>query len=821
MSSPDPHSGLHPDLHSDLPVPAVHGQPVASASHAVPPPAARLSVHRHPAKPALGRARAVVEAVSPEINSGRFAAKRSAGESLHVEADIFTDGHDLCDARLLFRHASARQWQQAPMHLYDNDRWSGSFALHSPGEYLFTVEAWVDHFLTWRYDMQKRLAAAQSQSDPSSESADLPTDTATLASGSSSTTASGSSLTTASTTAVPRELLLQLRIAASLISAASRRARSPYVDQLRRFSRRFKAAAQGTSPLSEIAALALDTDLLALMQRFPDRRFATRYPRHLPVWVDSKRARFSAWYELFPRSTASVTDTATNTPAHGSFDTVIERIPYVAGMGFDVLYLPPISPIGEAFRKGPNNAVVAAPTDFGSPWAIGSSRGGHTAIHPQLGTLADFHRLIAHARAQGLSIALDIAFQCSPDHPWVTEHPSFFKHRPDGTIQYAENPPKKYQDIYPLDFESTDWTRLWDELLEVFLYWIDHGVHIFRVDNPHTKPFAFWEWVIAAVHESHPDVIFLAEAFTRPKVMYRLAKVGFTQSYTYFTWRNTGPELREYLEELTTPPPTDNYPSTSAPANFFRPNFWPNTPDILHAQLQSGNRAMFTARVVLAATLSSNYGIYGPAFELLEHLPIRPGAEEYLDSEKYEVRSWDLARPDSIRPLLARINAARRAHPALQSNDALVFHDTDNPQLLCYSKTFQPPVNADFAAPSASSAPSASAEAPASTSSVPSSASHSAAPDRILVIVNLDPDAPQAGFTALDLSALRLNPDQPFHAEDLLAGAFDAPNPPDLDADLIHAAASAPNTTYTWQHARNFVSLPPGHAHILRLTQPA
>ncbi len=599
------------------------------------------------------------------------------------------------------------------MEPYDNDRWRGSFSLHAPGEYLFTVEAWVDHFLTWRYDMQKRLAAAGFSASPP--------DTSTLESGSSSTSTPG---------AVPRELLLQLRIAAALISAGSRRARAPYVDQLRRFSRRFKAAAQGTSPLAEIAALALDTDLLALMRRFPDRRFATRYPRHLPVWVDSKRARFSAWYELFPRSTASVTDTVTNTPAHGSFDTVIDRIPYVAGMGFDVLYLPPISPIGEAFRKGPNNATVAGPSDQGSPWAIGSRLGGHTSIHPQLGSLADFHRLIASARSHGLSVALDIAFQCSPDHPWVKEHPSFFKHRPDGTIQYAENPPKKYQDIYPLDFESKDWTRLWDELLAVFLYWIGHGVHIFRVDNPHTKPFAFWEWVIAAVHAAHPDVIFLAEAFTRPKVMYRLAKVGFSQSYSYFTWRNTGAELREYLEELTTPPLTGNYPATSAPANFFRPNFWPNTPDILHAQLQSGNRAMFTARAVLAATLSSNYGIYGPAFELLEHLPIRPGAEEYLDSEKYQVRSWDLARPDSLRPLLARVNAARRAHPALQSNDSLVFHDTDNPQLLCYSKTFQPAVNADSAAPSASSASGgstpASASAPSSTSSAASSASASA-----------------------------------------------------------------------------------------------
>lgn len=417
----------------------------------------------------------------------------------------------------------------------------------------------------------------------------------------------------------------------------------------------------------------------------------------------------------------------------------------IAAMGFDVVYLPPIHPIGEAFRKGRNNAVTAAPDDVGSPWAIGSRHGGHKAVHPQLGTLEDFRAFVAKAAAHGLEVALDIAFQASPDHPYVREHPEWFLRRPDGSIQYAENPPKKYEDIYPLDFETSDPEGLWQALKGVFEFWIAEGVKIFRVDNPHTKSFPFWEWVITELKRQDPDLIFLSEAFTRPKVMYRLAKLGFTQSYTYFAWRNSAWELREYSTELT----------RGEPAEFFRPNFWPNTPDILTEYLQTGGRGAFITRLVLAATLSSNYGIYGPAFELMEATPRHPGSEEYLDSEKYQIRHWDLDRPDSLAPIIGRINEIRRQHPALQRNDELVFHGTDNEQLLCYSKRH--------------------------------------GDDTILVVVNLDPAHVQSGWTSLDLGALGIDPHNQFQVHDLLV-----------------------DRRYLWQGAHNFVELDPHHipAHV-------
>ena len=462
------------------------------------------------------------------------------------------------------------------------------------------------------------------------------------------------------------------------------------------------------------------------------------------VTVDPQRAGFSAWYEMFPRSASP------DPRRQGTLKDVMARLDYVSGLGFNVLYLPPIHPIGRQFRKGPNNEPSTNPADPGVPWAIGSADGGHTAVNPDLGTLADFDALVAAAGARDIDIALDIAFQASPDHPWVTEHPSWFRARPDGTIQYAENPPKKYQDIYPFDFESADWRGLWQALNDVFRFWIGHGVTTFRVDNPHTKPFAFWEWCIADIKRDHPEAIYLAEAFTRPRVMARLAKVGFSQSYTYFTWRNSAAELRTYLAELTAEPMVD----------FFRPNFWPNTPDILHADLQAGGRAAFMARLVLAATLSSNYGIYGPPFELMEALPREAGSEEYLDSEKYQQRTWDLARPDSLAPLITTINAARRDHPALQSNERLAFHDINSDWLLAYSKR-----SADGA-------------------------------DIILAVVNLDYHATRAGTLVLDLEALGLPPDAPFEARDLLDGA-----------------------TYTWRGPRNWVSLDPEvrAAHLLWL----
>ena len=388
------------------------------------------------------------------------------------------------------------------------------------------------------------------------------------------------------------------------------------------------------------------------------------------VAADREKARFSAWYEMFPRSASP------EPRRHGTFADVRAKLPYVAHMGFDVLYLPPIHPIGRTGRKGPDGATNAAEGDPGSPWAIGAREGGHTAVHPELGTLEEFRDLVTAAAARGIEVAMDLAFQASPDHPWVTEHPAWFRHLPDGTIRYAENPPKRYEDIYPLDFETTDWQALWAELLEVVRFWVAQGVRVFRVDNPHTKPFAFWEWMIRLVKADHPEVIFLSEAFTRPRVMEQLAKVGFTQSYTYFTWRNTKWELETYLDELTK---TDV-------ADYFRPNFWPNTPDILHEELQHGGRAAFLSRLVLAATLSANYGIYGPAFELQEHFPRSPGSEEYAHSEKYEIRWWDLARPDSLSEFIARVNKIRRDHRALQFNDALQFHPVDNEQIIAYSK---------------------------------------------------------------------------------------------------------------------------------------
>jgi starch synthase (maltosyl-transferring) len=478
------------------------------------------------------------------------------------------------------------------------------------------------------------------------------------------------------------------------------------------------ASSLPNAPATLTVEKVLEPVFIEEVERQPDRTLETQSDTYAVV-VDPERARFSAWYELFPRSASPDPD------RHGSFKDVVERLDYVKQLGFDVLYMPPISPIGRQFRKGPNNRASEDTSDPGVPWAIGGPEGGHDAVHPELGTLSDFAKLVAEASKRDIEVALDIAFQASPDHPWVKEHPGWFRARPDGTIQYAENPPKKYQDIYPFDFESEDWRGLWDGLNGVFRFWIGQGVSIFRVDNPHTKAFPFWQWCINDIKADHPEVLFLAEAFTRPKVMYRLAKLGFSQSYTYFTWRNTAAEFREYMTELTSPPVSD----------FFRPNFWPNTPDILHADLQEGGRAAFEARLLLAATLSSSYGIYGPAYELMEHLPPEPGKEEYLDSEKYEQRTWDLDRADSLAPMIAAVNRARRAHPALQTNDRLWFHPTRNENLLAYTKN---------------------------------SADRS---DIVLVVANLDYKARQAGVLELDLERLGMRPDRPFQAVDLIDGS--------------------------------------------------
>jgi len=463
------------------------------------------------------------------------------------------------------------------------------------------------------------------------------------------------------------------------------------------------------------------------------------------VVVDPLKARFSSWYEMFPRS-------ARGDGRHGTFKDVVARLPYVQEMGFDVLYFPPIHPIGTTARKGRNNAVGAKPGEVGSPWAIGAKEGGHKAVLPDLGTLDDFRHLVSEAEKRGMEVALDIAFQCSPDHPYVKEHPEWFRARPDGTVQYAENPPKKYQDIYPFDFETPAWQSLWQELKSVFEFWVEQGVTIFRVDNPHTKALAFWEWCIRELKAKHPELILLSEAFTRPRIMHKLAKVGFTQSYTYFTWRNSKSELIEYFTELTQEPARE----------YFRPNVWPNTPDILHATLQAGGRPAFIVRVVLASTLAANYGIYGPAYELLEHVPREPGSEEYLNSEKYEIRRWELERAESLRELIARLNRIRHENPALQRDWSLRFHDIANPQLLAFSKKEKSNI--------------------------------------ILVAVNLDFQYPQSGFVELDLSSLDIAPNETFEVHDLLSGG-----------------------RYTWTGSRNYIELNPQQlpAHVFKVVRRA
>ncbi|ADW69906.1 alpha-1,4-glucan--maltose-1-phosphate maltosyltransferase [Granulicella tundricola] len=678
-------------------------------------------------KPVEGRARVVIEEVKPQVDGGRYPVCRIVGDTVDVSAAIFGDGHDHLSARLLYRQKGEKRWRSAAMRELGNDLWSASFEVDKLGSWSFTIQAWVDHFDTWTSDLKKRLAA---QPDPQQ-----PTQIG-----------------------VPQDIPLALRTGALLVEAMIGRAKGADARALTEMVTSLRWMAEQDAALYEYP---LTPEFEALAARYPDLTLATKLEKEAEIWVNRDRARFSSWYELFPRSMAK-------TPgAHGTLQDVIGQLPEVSAMGFNVLYMPPIHPIGTAFRKGKNNSTTAEPGDYGSPWAIGAAPtkdndGGHKAIHPLLGNFKDFDELVHAAKAHDMELALDIAFQCSPDHPWVKQHPTWFTIRPDGTIQYAENPPKKYQDIYPLNFESPDWRDLWDELCSVFEFWIKRGVKIFRVDNPHTKSLHFWEWCIGTVREKHPDVIFLAEAFTRPHVMYSLAKGGFTQSYTYFTWRTAKAEIETYLEEITQPPVSD----------FFQPNFWPNTPDILHRSLQVGGRAAHMQRVILAATLTANYGIYGPAYELSENAPMKPGpgkteTEEYLDSEKYEIRQRDRNAPGTLVPLITRLNHIRRANPALQSNNSLCFHKVDNPNLMCYSKS-----------------------APDGTGGE----------NTILVAINLDVTQEQAGWIDLDLKRLNIPHNENFDIEDLLTG--------------VH---------YQWHDRSNYVALRPEvqPAHIFRITRQA
>jgi starch synthase (maltosyl-transferring) len=644
--------------------------------------------------------RVVVEAVRPQVDAGRFPIKRVAGERVTVTADIFVDGHDALAAVLLYRRTGDEVWRKVPMAPTTNDRWEAGFTVESIGRYEYTVEGWVDRFASWRRDLVKKAEAGQD---------------------------------------VASELLEGRELIRETLGRAPEKA-----SELSRFA---EVMVDVSTPVDARVAEAASERLASAMAADPDRRTATRFDRVLGVLVERERARFGAWYEMFPRSAG------TDPTRSATFAEAAALLPYVESMGFDVLYLPPIHPIGRSFRKGPNNSLTPRPGDPGSPWAIGAEEGGHTAVEPGLGTIEDFDRFVEAAGRHGLEIALDIAFQASPDHPYVREHPGWFRQRPDGTIKYAENPPKKYQDIYPINFESGEWPELWQELKHVFEFWIAHGVRIFRVDNPHTKPFRFWHWVLGEISREHPDTIFLSEAFTRPKVMRYLAKCGFSQSYSYFTWRNTAAELTEYFTELTQ---TDV-------REYMRPNLFANTPDILHEYLQRGGRPAFEIRLILAATLGASYGIYS-GFELAENVPVKEGSEEYLDSEKYQIRPRNFDRPDSLAGLMRTVNAIRRQHPALQHDHGLQFHPTDNPELLCYSKR-----------------------------SVDGR-------DLLLAVVNVDFARMQHGYVQLPLAAWGFTPADTIEVHDLLSGE-----------------------RYYWRGASNYVRLEPGSrvAHVLHVRLPA
>ncbi len=652
---------------------------------------------RSKAAPAGGLRRVIIEGVEPEIDGGQFPIKRTIGEPVVVEANIFTDGHDAICAFLLYRNERHRTWTEVEMTALANDRWRASFEVDRLGTYCYTLLAFHDPIKTWRRDLLKRVQASQ-------------------------------------------DVSVDLLIGAELLDKAATHAHQTSTVELTEWA----ALLRSDVSADERALAVLDERATFLDCTYAGREYATHYGKELAVTVDRERARFSTWYEMFPRSASPVPG------RHGTFADVEKHLPYIANMGFDVLYMPPIHPIGSTYRKGKNNTLTPETDDSGSPWGIGSAEGGHKAIHSELGTFEDFHQLVARASNYGIEIALDIAFQVSPDHPYVKEHPEWFRYRPDGTIQYAENPPKKYQDIYPFDFASEDWWRLWQELESIIEFWIEHGIRIFRVDNPHTKALPFWEWLIANIKQDYPEVIFLSEAFTRPHPMYRLAKIGFTQSYTYFAWRNLKWELEQYFEELT----------QSDVVEYFRPNLWPNTPDILTGMLQTGGRPAFMMRYVLAATLGASCGIYGPAFELLEHSPREAKSEEYLHSEKYQLRDWKLDDPASLSEFIGRVNTIRKDNVALQFDRTLQFYKIDNEQIIAYSKYSDDPANL------------------------------------ILVVVNLDVHNTQSGWIELPLRELGIPGDAPFEVYDVLADA-----------------------RYKWSGAWNYVELNPHvvPAHIFRI----
>ncbi|NOT76451.1 MAG: alpha-1,4-glucan--maltose-1-phosphate maltosyltransferase [Cyclobacteriaceae bacterium] len=638
-----------------------------------------------------GKLRVIIENVQPQVDAGLYPAKRTIGERVDVIADIFGDGHDHIRAELLYKFGKKAEWKVLEMQSAVNDIWSASFLTTEKGSYYFTIRAWIDHFDTW-YDGFKKKAAAK------------------------------------------------VDVTVELMEGAE------YLHAVAKGDAKIIAVAkklEDKANQSQAIATVLSEDFAKIVHERPLRQHETLYSKELEVHVEHTKALYSTWYELFPRSSSL------QAGKHGTFQDTIKLLPRIAAMNFDVLYLPPIHPIGKVNRKGKNNNVKSSAGEPGSPWAIGSDEGGHKAVHKELGTLEDYKKLIAEAKKHKIDIALDVAFQCAPDHPYVKEHPEWFKQRPDGTIQYAENPPKKYQDIYPFNFETEQWSELWNELKSVIVFWIEAGVKIFRVDNPHTKPIPFWEWVIAEINKEHSDIIFLAEAFTRPKIMSSLAKVGFTQSYTYFTWRVNKQEITEYMTELV------NGPSR----NYFRPNFWPNTPDILPFHLQHQGENIFIIRIALAATLSSSYGLYGPPYEFYENTPI-DGREEYFNSEKFEIKSYDWRKTNRMTDIITLLNKARRENPALQSTWNMTFCSIENPNLIAFLKTTDDLSNI------------------------------------VLMVVNLDPHGKQSGYLQLPKDKLKMGPKLNIKLQDIIT-----------------------DEQYTWTQDWNYVELEPNKMpfHLFKL----
>ncbi len=642
--------------------------------------------------------RVIIQNVYPEFNGGKYYIKRIPNQVVEVSADIFGDGHDAIRASIVYKKSGDVKWHEVFMQPEVNDVWRGSFIVEAEGFYEYKLEAWVDQLLNWHRGFKKKYADGQ-------------------------------------------DMRTELMIGANFLEETAKLYPSSIAESIRQYATILGNFNQYHSAIEHV----LSPNFEVLVEQYPYKRFVTTYAKNLRVRVGRPKELFSAWYEFFPRSTAS------EVGKHGTFKDAERIIPRVAELGFDVIYFPPIHPIGKVNRKGKNNATIAQPGEPGSCWAIGSDEGGHKAVLPELGTLDDFKHFVQEAAKYNIEVAMDIAFQAAPDHPWIKEHPEWFVWRPDGTIAYAENPPKKYQDIVPINFESSDWKNLWEELKSVFVYWLEQGVKIFRVDNPHTKAFRFWEWCIQEVQKEYPDAMFLSEAFTRPKVMAELAKLGYTQSYTYFTWRNTRKEMEEYMTEI----------SKTASKEYFRPNFWPNTPDILAYELMNANANQFVKRFILAATLSSNYGMYGPAYEFMDNTPMGNGKEEYYNSEKYEIKVHDWSLRNRMTDIITRVNRIRKENTALQDTYNIHFTNTSNEQLMSFLK-----ISADGR-------------------------------NIIWCIVNFDPEHTQAGMIEVPKQLLGVKSGQRLKLEELLLGE-----------------------TYFWSTESNYVELNPYRypAHILRLS---